>query len=386
MILVILNFEEALEQSSRFAANREELKKAIADTFGETPKDELVAPYADRFAFWSYYFRGFARFPKRLDNYIKAISSKQNEIIDFMPYIADIEPNSRCNFRCTMCQVSDWKGARAADMTYEQLVDLYNQNPMFTEVKLHGMGEPFLHPRYTEMVAFLSEKDVWVRTSTNGSLLHKNNNYKKLIDAEIGEVQCSLDGATADIYQSIRVGGNFDDVVNNFTILNKYANQKSRLYTRMWVVIQKSNRHQLLDFVEMARKMEFRRISFSISLNDWGQEEWKQKNSAKEASKLTQMEKELLIQKKNEYDIDITVWEQANKYIAKTKPCNWPFTRPYISSDGKMVPCCMIGNPEVVDLGDAFDFKNTWNSDAYIKFRQKHLMGDIPSCCYGCYE
>lgn len=383
--MVILNFEEALEQSKRFTANPEELKKAIIDTFGESPRDSLVAPYADRLAFWSYYFRGFARFPDRLKNYIQATLEPHNTYRSFMPYIADIEPNSRCNFKCTMCQVSEWKGARAADMSYEQLTELYAQNPMFTEIKLHGMGEPFLHKRFTDMVAFLSEKDIWVRTSTNGSLLHKNENYKKLIDAEIGEVQCSLDGATADVYQSIRVGGNFEEVVKNFTLLNKYANQKDRLYSRMWVVIQKNNRHQLLDFVEIARKMEFRRVSFSISLNDWGQEEWKQKNSEKEANKLTREEKELLVEMKNKYGIDITVWEQASKYEKITKPCYWPQSRPYISSDMKIVPCCMIGNPDVISLGDANDFSKAWNSDEYKYFRKLHIDGEIPDCCKSCY-
>ena len=134
--MVILNFEEALEQSKRFTANPEELKKAIIDTFGESPRDSLVAPYADRLAFWSYYFRGFARFPDRLKNYIQATLEPHNTYRSFMPYIADIEPNSRCNFKCTMCQVSEWRGARAADMSYEQLTELYAQNPMFTEIKL----------------------------------------------------------------------------------------------------------------------------------------------------------------------------------------------------------------------------------------------------------
>ena len=63
---------------------------------------------------------------------------------------------------------------------------------------------------------------------------------------------------------------------------------------------------------EIARKMEFRRVSFSISLNDWGQDEWKQKNSEKEANKLSAQERELLIQKKNEYDWDFVEEEIFN--------------------------------------------------------------------------
>ena len=62
------------------------------------------------------------------------------------------------------------------------------------------------------------------------------------------------------------------------SLINKYANRKERLFTRMWVVVQKYNRDQLLQFVELAAEMKFRRLSFSFSLNDWGQDNWRNKN------------------------------------------------------------------------------------------------------------
>lgn len=380
------NFEEAYELAKLYVSNPEELRKELLRKEGSPVVDRLVAPYADRFSFWLTYYKGFYKYPNRLKNYVKAIPAPHDKRRDFMPFIADIEPNSRCNFKCTMCQVSEWDDSkRSNDMDFEVFKSFIEQNDYFTEIKLHGMGEPFLSKEFIEMVRFLSDRYIWVRTSTNGSVLHVKDAYRKVIDAGIGEIQCSFDGATAEVYEGIRVGGNFEIVRRNFTILNEYANTKDRLYTRMWVLLQKKNRHQLFDFVRLAANMGFRRLSFSISLNDWGQTHWKDKNSGSETGSLSEVEENGLLELAKRYDINVTVWQQASKYERAVKPCHWPFSRPYISSDMKMAPCCMIGNPDVINLGSAKNFAIEWNSKAYMDFREAHISGNIPDCCKSCY-
>ena len=300
----------------------------------------------------------------------------------------DIEQNSRCNFRCTMCQVSAWeRGKRAEDMPFDQFKDFIDSVPTLTEVKLHGMGEPLLHKDFIAMVRYLVDKDIWVRTTVNGSLLHARDNYKKLIDAGIGEVQTSFDGANKEVFEKIRRKSNFERVVNNLTLLNEYANTKDRPYTRMWVVVQRYNRHQIFDFVELALKMKFKRLSFSMSLNDWGQDQWYDNNESLQPDPLTDKEKSTLLQMSQSSGLDISLWEQADTY--KTAPqavlCPWIFGRSYIGSDLRIAPCSIIGNPDVADLGDARNFTHEWNGDSYRTFRQAHLEGRIPRCCQQCY-
>ena len=156
----------------------------------------------------------------------------------------------------------------------------------------------------------------------------------------------------------------------------------------MWALIQNNNRHQIFEFVELACKMKFKRMTFSITLNDWGRDEWHDKNQKLQSNKLTQIEKDKLIELSKKYDIDITLWEQANKYSTSNKKelCPWIFNRPYISSDLKIVPCCMIADPEVVNFGDIHDFKTLWNSKEYQDFRLQHIKGNIPQCCKNCYK
>jgi len=352
----------------------------------KTAKDKLLTPYVDELNHKLTYYKGFLKYPKRLENYKKSLNYKENKIVNFLPTIMDLEPNSSCNYKCIMCQVSEWGGKRDNDMSFSEYKEFIDNNENnLVEIKLHGMGEPFLHPKYTEFVKYASDKYIWTRTSTNGSLLDKNESYKKIIDAEIGEIQCSFDGATKEIYEQIRKGGNFEKVVNNFTLLNKYANTKNRLYTRMWVVINKLNRHQLYDFIQIADKMGFRRVSFSISLNDWGSDSWKEKNNEIEAHRLNQEEHLKLIELSKKYNIDITLWEQKNSYN-KNNLCPWIFKRPYISCEFKIVPCCMISNPDVVTLGNAKNLESEWNNEKYQEFRKAHLEGNIPKICRGCYQ
>lgn len=381
-------YKQKLQEARFFIDNPEKLKQKIQSE-QKINNNILTTPYVDKFSYEMTYFKGFVQYPHRLKNYIISKNEEFSTIRTHLPTIMDLEPNSTCNFRCTMCQVSNWEnGKRADDMSLEDFKEFCDENNHFTEVKLHGMGEPLLHKKYFEMLEYLSSQHIWTRTSINGSLLHIKENYKKLIDAGIGEVQCSFDGATKEVYEKIRVNSNFERVVENFTLLNTYANTKNRPYTRMWALIQKSNRHQIVDFVELAVKMNFKRLSFSISLNDWGREEWNQNNKEQQANRLSMQEHQTLIELSKKYDIDITLWEQESSYSTKDKNtlCSWVFNRPYISSDLKVVPCCMIADPSVVNFGESNDFSNVWNNEKYQNFRQLHLDGDIPQCCKNCYK
>jgi pyrroloquinoline quinone biosynthesis protein E len=52
----------------------------------------------------------------------------------------------------------------------------------------------------------------------------------------------------------------------------------------------------------------------------------------------------------------------------------------------RYVPCCIIGNPEVSDLGDARQLTAEWHGKSVADFRRAHLAGDIPAVCKSCYK
>jgi len=138
-----------------------------------------------------------SRSSSRLKNYLTYMkSARRSAEVNYLPTRLDFENVSRCNFACTMCTVSEWhKGTRAADMPLEDFKRLIDEQYGLVEIKIQGLGEPTMQrDTYFEMIKYARAKNIWVRTTTNASLLHLNNNYKKLVDSGVNEIQISVDG------------------------------------------------------------------------------------------------------------------------------------------------------------------------------------------------
>ena len=214
--------------------------------------------------------------PRKRENYDRYLSSsRRKEDINYLPVKLDIENVSRCNFRCTMCLVSDWEnGRRTRDMNFDEFTKLIDEAYGLVEVKIQGLGEPLMQgDDFFKMISYARARHIWVRSSTNGSLLNLNNNYKKLIDNGINELQISLDGATADVFESIRRGSKFANVVKNCERINQYCRDQNVRVTKAWTLVQK-NAHQLTDIINLASKLGFQDLVFSFSIENWGLEDW----------------------------------------------------------------------------------------------------------------
>ena len=51
----------------------------------------------------------------------------------------------------------------------------------------------------------------------------------------------------------------------------------------------------------------------------------------------------------------------------------------------RIVPCCMIANPDIYELGNANDLSKLWNGKSFHNFRKDHITGNIPKVCENCY-
>lgn len=351
----------------------------------------LPLPYPDPALYKAVMEEGFQTFPGRRENYRRYQANERGERLDHLPIKLDIENVSRCNFRCSMCQVSKWpKQKRADDMSlddFKHLIDGLTDS--LIEVKIQGMGEPLLNAdTYIEMIRYARGKHIWVRSTVNGSLLHLNDNFKRLIDSDICEIHVSVDGATAETFEKIRAGSRFSMVTHNAAMLNAYARDQGRMRTRMWTVGQLDNFHEFELLPDLAAELGFARLSVSLDLNDWGQENWKSRNDQFDIqSRFTRELADRMIERGSEKGVEVTFWFLDRKFDAADPKtlCPWPFERAYISSDMRVVPCCMIANPEALELGDAREFQTVWNSQAMVDFRRAHREGRIPPLCKTCY-
>ncbi len=370
-------------------------------TISELPKPE---PMPNREYYFSERELRLKLYPDCNANYSRYLnSSKRNTVVDYLPIKLDIENLSRCNFRCVMCQVSEWpKGQRARDLNFHEFTHIIDENIGLVEVKLQGMGEPTLaRDDLFKMIKYARERHIWVRTVTNGSLLHLNENSKKMLESGVNEVQISIDGADKGTFESIRVGSKFDRVVHNVTELNSLAKIMNREVTKMWTVVQDKNISQLKDLIYLANKMKFKSMVFSLDISDWGNENWTEKNKSKSVTKLFNIEyANELYSLGSSLGINVAFWNINEKYdvLNPNSLCEWPFERSYISSDSRVVPCCMVADPDTFELNadskmsgkeKEWSFLEIWNSKQYQNFRKSHLSGDfekLPKICQGCYR
>lgn len=337
-----------------------------------------------------------SRSPECRSNYERYLASRRRgAVVDYYPIKLDIENVSRCNFRCTMCAVSDWhKGQRAADLSLDAFRRLIDEQIGLVEIKLQGLGEPTMQrDDYFAMIRYARERHIWVRTTTNASLLHLKDNYRKMIDADVNELQISVDGASKEVYEGIRRGANYERVMANIALINRYARERGVDRTKMWTVVQQANLHELEALVDLAAELGFSNQVFSLELTDFGLARWHEINA------LASAEQELdigflrgLVERGKERGVRVRFWNTTSKYSTESPEtlCPWPFERAYISSDRRVVPCCFIGNPDVAEIGTAAakpaSFASVWFGPEFQAFRQAHLDGNIPSYCRGCYR
>lgn len=164
--------------------------------------------------------------------------------------------SNRCNLRCIMCEVRrvNW------EIPQQALAQITHVFPYLETVSWQG-GEPFLleyfDKFFTQAASFKNIKQTIV---TNGLLISESW-AEKLVSNNV-ELTFSIDGVTKEVYEHIRKGAAFADVIRSVKLVNQMRknNLSSKITTRLHVVIMKSNYHQLEEFVDFAKEYEFQAL------------------------------------------------------------------------------------------------------------------------------
>jgi MoaA/NifB/PqqE/SkfB family radical SAM enzyme len=127
-----------------------------------------------------------------------------------------IEPTNQCNLNCTTCIRNTWEEPmgmmpdEAFDRIIEGLRD-FSPPPFIT---FGGFGEPLFHPRIVDMVRQVKSLGARVEMITNGTLLTRETSIE-LVRAGIDLLWVSLDGATPESYEDVRLGAELPNVIEN---------------------------------------------------------------------------------------------------------------------------------------------------------------------------
>src|SRR3954449_821873 len=134
------------------------------------------------------------------------------------PTFLQVEPVGQCNLRCQMCAIQFRQDGPPfgplAFMDYGVFTHLLDQFPGLEELQLQGLGEPMMHPRFFDMVEYAVDRGIKVSTNTNATLMNPRR-AERCVTSGLGEIHISIDGATAETYEQIRVGARLDRVIAN---------------------------------------------------------------------------------------------------------------------------------------------------------------------------
>ncbi|WP_147818778.1 radical SAM/SPASM domain-containing protein [Salidesulfovibrio onnuriiensis] len=128
-----------------------------------------------------------------------------------------IEPTAVCNLRCPYCPTTEKRLTRSNKLlpldTFNRIVDL--TRPVANHYVMNLYGEPILHPDIFEMLEKLRPLPVWLSTNLN----YSEEKARKLASMDHCKVICSTDGHDEESYGRYRIGGDFEVVRRNLSIL-----------------------------------------------------------------------------------------------------------------------------------------------------------------------
>lgn len=162
-----------------------------------------------------------ASYARRFDEFIPDAAGTHPD--DQWPAHIEFNLSNSCNLQCVQCHGGLSSSIRIHREKLPALPTVYDDQffedlvPFITHarsIQVAG-GEPFLGPETLRLWDLLIEhgQHADIAVVTNGTQWSKR--VQRIIDALPMVITVSIDGITKDVYESIRIGSNFDDVLVN---------------------------------------------------------------------------------------------------------------------------------------------------------------------------
>jgi pyruvate-formate lyase-activating enzyme len=136
-----------------------------------------------------------------------------------------VELTNYCNLACPYC--SSPKKLRPRGVmdsgTFSNLVRQVEECSI-PWISLVGNGEPTLHPEFPQYVRRLAVATKFLTLTTNWQRIDQDT-IQSVLQAPVNVLHVSVDGGTKDEYERMRVGGKFDRLLNNLTLLKRLKDE-----------------------------------------------------------------------------------------------------------------------------------------------------------------
>ena len=318
--------------------------------------------------------------PKRLTNAFQIWKSfhiskiRGKPIMSGLPLSISIEPTTSCNLRCPECPSGLRSFTRPTGMLQEKVFTsvIDELAPILTNLTFYFQGEPYLNPRFLEMVDYASDKNVFTSTSTNAHYLN-DEQARKTVESGLDRLIISIDGVSQETYEQYRVGGQLSKVLEGTKNIVEWKRKlKSRTpHVVFQFLVVKANEQDIPRLYSLAKEMGVDEVKLKTA------QIYEFENGSP------------LLPENPKYS---RYQQQASgKYTIKSSMQNqcWKmWSSSVITWDGKVVPCCFDKDAQNV-MGDVTkrSFTEIWRSDQYNAFRQSILRSRSEiEICKNCSE
>lgn len=291
-----------------------------------------------------------------------------------MPITVSIEPTTSCNLRCPECpsglrSFSRPTGMLQPDFLAQILPELQST---LLYIYFYFQGEPYLNPKFLDMVKMASEQRIYTVTSTNGHYL-TDNNVQQTIASGLDRLIISVDGTTQETYQAYRVGGNLQKVLEGTKRLVAYKKQMKSATPHIifQFLVVRPNEHQIEEVKALAQAIGVDEVVFKTA------QVYDYENGN---DLIPTLDRYSRYQK-----------QPDGSFRVKNKMLNqcWKLWHAcVITWDGSIVPCCFDKDASH-PLGSLQHarFADVWQGSAYRKFRTKLLQSrQSIDICANCSE
>jgi wyosine [tRNA(Phe)-imidazoG37] synthetase (radical SAM superfamily) len=227
---------------------------------------------------------------KNLVPWIKNILAGKT-FMDILPADYNLGYDETCNLKCPSCRpfnIVYTKGEK-----YERILAIHNK--LFKDIEksgyenvrsfwVTGSGDPFASSVFRNFLFnFDGSKYPLLKffIMTNGMLLTPEV-WEKMskIHSNISNIFISIDAATPETYEKIRVNGNLNTLLRNIEFLGKRRKENKFDNLILAFVVQRKNYKEMAGVIEIAKKYNVDQVAFS-GLDDW--ESWEREEYCENA-------------------------------------------------------------------------------------------------------
>ena len=285
----------------------------------------------------------------------------KREAVRSYPVAAFIEPNLYCNLQCPACPTGLRLGLRPTTAIDEELfkASIDEIGDYIFQLYMYNWGEPLLHKRTPEMIAYAKRKEISILLSTNLSIKLTDDYIDRLVLSGLDKMLVSLDGVTQESYSKYRRNGNLALVRENVARIQA---AKRRLGSEtpklVWqFLVFRHNEHE----IEQARALH----------KEWGADEFIVGGAEMPMEPHNEGFEPSTIPAYNIYHPDHPSQKEAERQMTSDRACSWLYGVFVLNPNGKVSPCCAVPS-EKLDFGEyrRGDLFSVWNNETFRRARR----------------